>query len=93
MNNKEKIAKLAELRQQVKNLITQYNTITDEDKKLKSKLVLLTYSGAELFTKKQLEESYETGDGIDGEYFDSFDELPVIFSPLAKNWMPSSLTC
>lgn len=89
----DKITKLCEIRESIKKLITEYNITSDQTEDLESKLILLTYSGSELFTSEQLEHMTESGEEINGEHTYIGDYSPLVFSPLAENWVSSSLTC
>lgn len=71
MNKQEKIAKLTELRESIKSLITEYNDLSSTDKDLETRAILLTRGGATLLTEEQTKELEETGEVelADGVYF------------------------
>src|SRR6266581_3316638 len=57
MNNQENITKLSEIRDSVKKMILEYNTISHSIK-LETRLALMTHSGQDLLTDKQIDHLY-----------------------------------
>jgi hypothetical protein len=92
MNNQEKIVKLTEIRNSIKQLVTEYNDLAGED--IETNLILLTYGMSELYTQEQIDKAFD-GDNddygmIDGEYVEL--ERVSVFGD-EKGWLPSSLYC
>ena len=89
------IKKLVEIRNNIKNLITEYNTISGSD--VETRVMLLTYGMHHLYTQEQIDaafdESMEDDNNygtIDGEYIEQ--EGVSAFGD-EDGWLPSSLFC
>ncbi len=91
MNNQENITKLSEIRDSVKKMILEYNTISHSIK-LKTRLTLITHNNQDLLTDEQIDKMY---DDMDNDVFTNeyLNEITTVYDPLAESWTPSSLEC
>lgn len=94
MNEQEKIVKLTEIRDSIKSLITEYNTLSSVGIDLDTRVILLTVGGSTLLNDEQIKELEEKGEvELDGEYISCDEEYITTFAPKADQWIPSSLNC
>src|SRR6266704_1602966 len=65
MNNQENITKLSVIRDSIKKMILEYNTISHSIK-LKTRLTLITHNNQDLLTDEQIDKMY---DDMDNDVF------------------------